>query len=767
MSKKKSDKNNDSEQKKSAGKFDFGSFLKGIFQKKEKPEEKQEPPVEEKPGEEEVEAASPEEDTQPRPKKPRTKATIEVAPEKRVFQNIAIVGKPSGSLHNMETILLRRGYDVVHIPLVSSKRGTFARLEFGRPIPEETECAIICEPDSLDEARFAIQELRDKKGYRIAIVSRKLSTPQWAKEILQNFNLHNKFLVRFSYNGLLKIFHRLAAEPPPQVKKGPAEAGQGGAPRLKLKKDSETPPPPAPSVPEAEPDLFEVPELEEVSMPEPGSEMTESRSPDMPDLEPRRDVLSTSTNRPMAILAKALGEPMVHFQVKGKEDEGIDPDRILSRREFEALFHATFKETWKITRIQDPRAMPPLVIQLEKLPEETEATEEQLDQEQERIVDTIAESVSLAPQEDGPESPSPKEDTFKPVLKKPVDLDNKIKDVRKWWQQGRTQKIYNELESLRCSGGKISDIEVRDIEEKLVPLVEGSILFAKGRLDRTVDGTLNELFTEDLAKNGLESSLRLAALADREKELPQHRETMETTRQGIRKTLESLTPGDEKQEEFCKASEDIQELLIQLDELVEGTLSLERVTPPMIYDYFDKLHKITMAMHNKFHTVDPTLLIFGRLDRVIVRSQTRSDWAFDHTENDDQWTDRLQKFLHFLAEIRIETFRVRDEMILLEKMVQQGLDPVIQEAADRTRYIINPGTIMERLDTEHLRLTEDGSQWHIIRHRGNYLIDLKNEEEEQIRAFAAFDEEKIEYGWIGIYQHPRLRSGSMNETDSE
>ncbi len=717
--------------------FDLGKFFKGLFKgKKGASEAPPEPePVEETPLEAEVsEEPAPGPSVRPRPV---TKATIEVSRQERVFHHLAVIGPTSGALNNMVQILLRRGYEVDHIEMISVKRGTFERHELKKDIEPDCECLIVFEPASLDQAKTILADIRKKTQIPMVAIGRQFTTPNWANEILKTYEMTDRFLIRFTFNGLLKLFHRIRMQP------------VSAAPR------------PAPEVSKAKPKPREVPKPEreteeEVILVDATSEIqTESLPVEAkdtalvevppeelyPDLEKKNVVISEGTNRPFADLASYAEEARARYRIDGRQDEGIEPDRFLTRKEFENLFQPRVQELWRIELTQDPRALPPIIIDLDRVPEEEESLEGEPEGE-------------MAPEPVQAPEPAKAERKSAPSIapsQPKADLSEKIKEVRKWWQAGRTNRIYGDMEATRRAIPEIDKMNREAFFVQFVPLVEGAILFAKGRLDRTVESTLDELFREDFTKNGLLAPLRILALLSAVGPSP-YDDVFEQVQETIVKILKAMTPAEEQKETFTASIAEIRGHLTSLDRLVDSTLDTERIAPALIFDYFEKLQKITLALHQQFQIVDPEMSLFGRLDGVIVRSQVRSDWAFDHSEESDQWHDRVIKFLHFLAEIRIDIFRAQQELKLLTHLLQTGLEAVVAETRAMVLTDTLLGETLERLDQDHLKEPRNATIWHIRRHWGNYLIDLMNEEDDSVRAFATFDEENIVYTWLGLYQ---------------
>jgi hypothetical protein len=718
-------------------KLDLGKFFKGLFKGKKGASEAPSELIEEAA----VEAEASEEIV-PRPSirpRPVTKATIEVSRQERVFHHLAVIGPTSGALNNMVQILLRRGYDVDHIEMVSAKRGTFERHELKKEIEPNCECLILFEPSTLDQAKTILADIRKKTQIPMVAIGRQFTTPNWANEILKTYEMTDRFLIRFTFNGLLKLFHRIRMQ------------SISGAPR----------PAPAPEIPKAKPKPRETPkpereEEEEVILVDATSEiqteapLVEAKDTALvevppeelyPDLEKKSIVISEGTSRPFADLAAYAEETRARYRIDGRQDEGIEPDRFLTRKEFENLFQPRVQELWHIELTQDPRALPPIIIDLDRVPEEEEGLEGGPEEE-------------MAPEPVRAPEPATVERKPAPLVapsQPKADLSERIKEVRKWWQAGRTNRIYGEMETARRSVPEIDRINREAFFAQFVPLVEGAILFAKGRLDRTVESTLEELFREDFTKNGLLAPLRILALLSAVGSSP-YDEVFGQVQETIVKILKAMIPAEEQKETFTASIAEIRGQLTALDQLVDSTLDAERISPALIFDYFEKLQKITLALHEEFKIVDPELSLFGRLDGVIVRSQVRSDWAFDHSEESDQWHDRMIKFLHFLAEIRIDIFRAQQELNLLTHLLQAGLDAGVAE----TRALVLTDTLLgetlERLDQDHLKEPRNATIWHIRRHWGNYLIDLMNEEDDSVRAFATFDEENIVYTWLGLYQ---------------
>jgi len=724
---------------KDKSKLDLGKFFKGLFKsqkpKKTKgapaPKEAETGPVEEAPAE-----AKPKE----RPK-PVTTSTITLPREQRIFQTVAIVGPNSGALKNMLHILLRRGYETDHILLQTTKRGTYVKHEMDRPLPPGCECIILFEPDSIEQAKAVIEELRKKGPIPMVVISRQFSNATWATEILKAYELSDRFLIRFSFTGLQKIFRRISSLPLP-----PAQAEAAPPPK----------PPKPPKAPEesSQHRLVEVPLPPTASAGQPESLLVEEESENA--FETSVDVIAEKTQRPMDELASLADEPMVQYRVKGCAKEGIDPERILTRREFEQLFHPGFQRYWNITRYQDSKAMPPVLIEILKLTEEPEPSRNQLAPSESRPAQP-AEAASGSSERAPAASP-----------KQSMDLSVSIKEVRKWWQGGRTNKLYTEMETLRTDLPLSESFDREQFTRRLIPLVEGTILFAKGRLDRTVETTLEELFMEDFSRNGLRAPLRLIAMGLSGLN-DAYTQSFEQAQQAIVGILETLIPTRGERDHFDATTEKVIASLRQLDELVEYIFSAEKVVPTRIFDYFEKLQKITLDLHESFLVIDPKMLIFGRLDKVIVRSQTRSDWAFDHSEDSLEWQDRLMKFLHFLAEIRIETFRIRQEIELLKLMADQGLPQAVAKVGKEPYRQASTGKPMQRIDKEHLQEPAAETVWHISRHQGNYLIDLYREDDPGIKAFATFDEESITYTWLGIYSGPaeNIEENADQESDVE
>ncbi len=693
-------------------KFDLGGVLKGLLQRKK--------PLPDAPGAGKDKLQ--EEPQESRRLRPATTAAITVPPKERVFQRITILGPPSGGLHNMEQILLRRGYDVEYVALETKKRGAFEKHMMDKPIPSGCECVVLFEPSSIDQAKSAIGDVRKKGNIPLVLVSRQVSTSRWASEVLKEYDLSDRFLVRFSSKGLQDVFQRIASGsalgPPPPF---PAPAPTPAAPKTPTKEPPlDRPPSAAPESADGGPQ----PSLVEIAT-----------KPLDTEIEEKVEVLCEEIQRPMAKLAPLALDPQVHYRVEGKESEGINPARILTRREFERLFHPRFQEKWRITRIQDPRATPPVLIEVKKLAEEPD----------------LPPSPSVARSEDKPSTVSPVSPKPDPRKKRP-DLSDKIREVRKRWQEGRLVKLCNDMEQLRASLPNLRELDAESITPAFIPLIEGTILFAKSRLDRTVETTLEEFFREDFARNGLQAPLRLMALIAAGRD-DAYKEAFDAAEQTVSNILTSLLPVETEREKFDQAAHEIQAHLNQLDELVEETFQLQKITAGQIFDYFDKLQKITVHLHQEMMEIDENLLIFGRLDRVILGSQTRSDWAFDHAEKPEQWQDRLHKFLRFLAEIRIETLQVRRQLDLLTGMGDRGIAAVVAEVASRpsSTETVTAETLI-RIDEDHLQEPQNETVWHIHRHRANYLIDLIHEEDPNIRAFATFDEENIAYSWLGVYQ---------------
>jgi len=173
-------------------KFDLGKFFKGLLKgKKGVPEAPPEPePVEEIPLEaEDSEETTPGPSLRPRPV---TKATIEVSRQERVFHHLAVIGPTSGALNNMVQILLRRGYDVDHIEMVSVKRGTFERHELKKEIEPNCECLILFEPASLDQAKTILADIRKKTQIPMVAIGRQFTTSSWANEILKTYEMTDR-----------------------------------------------------------------------------------------------------------------------------------------------------------------------------------------------------------------------------------------------------------------------------------------------------------------------------------------------------------------------------------------------------------------------------------------------------------------------------------------------------------------------------------------------------------------------------------------------
>ncbi len=714
----------------SKSKLDLAGLFKGLFQRKKSAPAPVPDSAEPQPEVEENQETQ-EPGSAPRPR-PATTATITVSAEERVFQSIAIIGPASGALHNMEQILLRRGYDVDYINLITRKRGAFEKYSLDHPIPEGCECIVLFEPLTAGQAKSVLGDIRKQGDTPVVLISRQLSNPAWAPDLLKQFNLSDRFLVRFSFRGLLTVFRRIASQPPAGV----APASESSP--------SVRPPAPAAQPPGEESPLVELPLVEETleSSPEPVLVEAQMKSPAM-DIEEKVEVLCVETQRPMAELAPLANEPQVHYRVEGKESEGIDPGRILTRREFERLFHSGFQERWRITRIQDPKAMPPILVEVKRL----------IGEEQEEPPSATAPSQTPAPSQAKPE-------------KKPLDLKSKIKEVRKRWQEGRLAKLCNDLEQVRKSFPDLRDMDGEAFVSAFVPLVEGTILFAKSRLDRTVETTLEEFLKEDFSRHGIQAPLRVMALLVAGRD-DTYKETFDQAEQTLSIILSSLLPKPAALEEFHEAARQAQDYLSELDELVEETLRQEDITPGLIYGYFDKLQKITTHLHKTLGEIDQDFLIFGRLDQVILRSQTRSDWAFDHAESPEQWQDRLHKFLRYLAEIRIETLHVRHDLQLLIDMADQGIaETVTKVASEPAAAETLAAETLERIDQDHLQEPRNKTIWHIHRHRANYLIDLIHEDDPNTRAFATFDEEEITYSWLGVYQATEAQVKESLETES-
>lgn len=718
-------------------KLNLGEFFKGLFQRK-----KPVPAAESVEPEGQEEQGIPEVGGPARPR-PATTAAITVSPEERVFQAIAVIGPSSGALHNMEQILLRRGYDVDYIPLTTRKRGAFEKHYLDHPVPPGCECIVLFEPESADQAKSALSDLRKQGNLPIVLVSRQVSNPSWGADILKQFDLTDRFLVRFSFQGLQALFRRIASRP---TREG---ADDTQAPPARPMKPRPAPPPQAP--PEAKPAPVQPPRAEERPESPPQPVLIETApEPAEEEIEEKVEVLCADTARPMVELAPLVKDFLAQYRVEGKEGDGIDPARILTRREFERLFHPGFQERWRITRIQDPRATPPVLIEVKKLSGK---------QQRESPAETESSKPSAALPSPGTPRPAQK--------RKPLDLTDKIKEVRKRWQEGRLVKLCNDLEGVRKAFPDLKDIDQEAFLSSFVPLLEGTILFAKGRLDRTVETTLEEFFKEDFTRNGLQAPLRnLALLAVGREET--YQETFELAEQSLSAILSKMLPATGDRERFNAAARPLQEYAGQLDELVEETLQLEEITPGVIYDYFDKLQRIIVHLHKTLSEIDPDFLIFGRLDQVILRSQTRSDWAFDYAKTPEEWQDRLRKFLRYLAEIRIETLRVRHELDLLIEMVDQGIAEAVTRIATQapeTETLV--AETLERLDADHLQEPGNKTIWHIHRHRANYLIDLIHEEDPGIRAYATFDEENIVYSWLGIYQASPAPVKEQPDTEGE
>lgn len=721
---------------KEKSKFDLGKFFRGLLKGKKgvseappEPEPAEESPVETESSEE----IAPEPSPRPRPV---TKATIEVSRQERVFHHLAVLGPTSGALNNMVQILLRRGYEVEHIETVSAKRGTFERHELKKEIEPNCECLILFEPASMDQAKTILTDIRKKTQIPMVAIGRQFTTPSWANEILKTYGMTDRFLIRFTFNGLLKLFHRIRMQPVAMPSR-PTPAPE--VPKAKPKE----PPKPAP-----EPEAEEIILVDATSEVQPEATPAEAKDAALvevppeelyPDLDKKNVIISEGTSRPFAELAAYAEEARARYRIDGRQDEGIEPDRFLTRKEFENLFQPRVQELWRIELTQDPRALPPIIIDLDRVPEEEEDRE--IESQEEMAPDLVR-------------APEPAKGEWRPAPASSLpkaDLSEKIKEVRRWWQVGRTNRIYGDMEASRRAIPEIGKIDREAFFAQFVPLVEGAILFAKGRLDRTVESTLDELFREDFTKNGLLAPLRILALLAAVGSSP-YDEVFGQVQQTIVKILNAMIPAEDKQETFAASIAEIRGQLTSLDRLVDSTLDTERISPALIFDYFEKLQKITLALHEQFQIVDPEMSLFGRLDGVIVRSQVRSDWAFDHSEESDQWHDRMVKFLHFLAEIRIDIYRAQQELNLLTHLLQTGLQAVVAE----TRALVLTDTLLgeklERIDQDHLKEPHNATIWHIRRHWGNYLIDLMNEQDDSVRAFATFDEENIVYTWLGLYQ---------------
>ena len=740
------------EKSKKANKINLGDIFKNFLGKVKKtpPEKKTENQVTEKITQEvpEIETPKP-----TKPSRPRlvTKATIQVSPEERVFQHIAVIGPSSGALNNMVQIMLRRGYDVEHIELQTVKKGTYERHELDKPIPPDCECLILFEPQNLDQAKTAINEIRKKCQLPMIAMGRRFSHPTWATEILKEHKMTDRFLIRFSTPALQEKFRHIRSQsyqartqPPtsPVPPQKPLSAPKPTQPK-------ESTPPPQKEAPPAT--LVEVPPSSE---PAPEPKLVEVPPEELhADIVKKDMIISEETLRPMLDLASFAGETRARYRIIGRQDEKIDPDRYLTRREFESLFQCRFQEKWNIRLIQDPKAMPPILIELEKVTEDTSPSSDE-------------DKVEVQPAKTVEPLPPPKAATPIATPAIQLDLTEKIKEVRKWWQAGRTTKIYNEMEDIRRSIPKIESINVQDFLQRFIPLIEGTVLFAKGRLDRTIENTLEELFHEDFSQRGLPAALRLLALVAAAQN-PSYAEPLKQAEETLLSILSGLIPEESKRDESTASLQVIQDQLCKLDHLAENTFLVEKVTPPVIYEYFETLRQITSVLHKQFSIVDPELLMFGRLDKVIVRSQTRSDWAFDHSEASDEWQDRLIKFLHFLAEIRIEIYRAHQETALLTRMIEKGISEVVLEIARQPLLETLPGENLIRIDNEHLQEPNNKTVWHIDRHRGNYLIDLIYEEDPAIRAFVTFDEENIAYSWLGLYRMMNLSEKECRPSPTE
>jgi hypothetical protein len=715
MAKKKEEK----EKKRAKGGFDIGGFFKGFLSKKKTPDKKSPEPA----GGKESQAAPEEpEDTEVtrKPARPATTKSISVSAEERVFQSIVVTGPQSGALRNMRQILLRRGYDVHYVPLITKRRGGFEKFFFDAPFPEGFEVMVLFEPESVDQAVFALNDVKKRFDVPAVVIARQVVTPKWQEEVVREFGLSGRYLVRFTFSGLLRIFQRIgppatqAATNPPV----PPAAAVEPEPGLEV---VEHPPEGVP--PEGQPQLVEVEEERPFA-----------------NIEEKTEVLSEDTIRPLAELAAVAREPYVHYKIIGREDEGIDPGRILTRREFERLFHARFQEHWKITLEQSPRATPPILVTLERIEASAAQAEEESQEEPVSEIQQAEKELAGAPQK-----------AHAQVNLKPEDLKESIGEVRKWWQAGRMTKLHGELELIRLAVPDLDQMNREAFLKRFVPIVEGTTLFAKGRLDRTVESTLAELWTEYISRHGLRAALRLMAMMKRGR-AEGFEEVIDSTGQIVSGVMSQLLPEEENRQTFDEMIPHISEHLTDLDELVEKTIQIEKLSGPGIYEYFEKLNRITQGLHEHMVEIDPSLLIFGRLDKVIVGSQTRSDWAFDHAQESGEWQDRLRKFLYYLAEIRIETCRIRREIEMLVLMADQGIESAIEFMSERPVVETPTGEKLKRVDDQHLREPRNQTLWHIHLHRANYLVDLLFEDDPNIRAFATFNEEEITFSWVGIYQ---------------